>query len=198
MDNFFLKRIVDLHQKGDTAKLASLRRAAGETLGAETARNVYWVYSYFGGTPKEGTNPLHESAHFLAGTLLAFDRDALEGRANAHDMTFAATLRNLTGTNNDTELEKHPLTRRFRILLDADWSWDGTGGSLPFRLRQMARYAIQKDAHIAWDRLLKDLLRWNHPERYVQKRWARDYFAPYLPADALAGSETTATLPDAE
>lgn len=197
MDNFFLQRIVELHQRGDTGKLASLRRAAGESLGAETARNVFWVYAYLGNTSKGDTNPLFESAHFLVGTLLAFDRDALEGKANNHDETLATTLRRLTGAATDAELEKHPITRRFRTLLDADLSWDGASGAFPFRLRQTVRYALQKDTRIAWDRLLKDVQDWNYPSRSVQKRWARDYFAPYVPGDTVPETDGSTTDPAA-
>ena len=199
MDDFFLQRIVELYQRGDTAKLASLRRAAGETLGAETARNVFWVYAYLGNPPKDHPNTaLWESARFLTGTLLAFDRDTLEGKANTQDMSLATTLRGLTGAKTDKEIEEHPLTRRFRILLDADLSWDGASGELPYRLRQIVRYALQKDARIAWDRLLRDVQDWNSPTRKVQKKWARDYFSPYLPADTVDTDEPTDADTDTE
>lgn len=58
--------------------------------------------------------------------------------------------------------------RRFIALLDSD------EGQLPHRLRQMV--ALLKEYPIDFDALLKDLLSWNHPDKWVQIKWAREFY----------------------
>src|SRR5690606_12987181 len=62
------------------------------------------------------------------------------------------------------------LDRRMERLLDADET------QLPFHLRQAVRYLYSQRIGVDWLQLLHDLLRWTHPERYIQRRWAADYF----------------------
>ena len=56
------------------------------------------------------------------------------------------------------------------ILIDAH------RGEIPFRLRQAVRLVASHERPIDWRKLLTDLLRWDHPSRWVQKSWARSYF----------------------
>ncbi len=63
------------------------------------------------------------------------------------------------------------LDRRVEILLDADEA------QLPFRLRQAVRFLASNRVRVNWAFLLQDLLRWTHPSRFIQQRWARSYFA---------------------
>ncbi|MCX6340682.1 MAG: type I-E CRISPR-associated protein Cse2/CasB [Candidatus Aureabacteria bacterium] len=60
------------------------------------------------------------------------------------------------------------IEKRFITLLDAD------DGQLAYRLRQML--ALLKDYPIDFDGLLKDLFSWNHPDKFVQIRWARGFY----------------------
>jgi len=60
------------------------------------------------------------------------------------------------------------IEKRFITLLDAD------DGQLAYRLRQML--ALLKDYPIDFDALLKDLLSWNHQDKFVQIRWARAFY----------------------
>jgi CRISPR system Cascade subunit CasB len=65
--------------------------------------------------------------------------------------------------------DKSPsIEKRFIALLDAD------EGQLPFRLRQMV--ALLKEYTIDFDALRQDLLSWNHPEKFVQIKWARAFY----------------------
>ena len=57
---------------------------------------------------------------------------------------------------------------RFIALLDAD------EGQLTHRLRQMV--SLLKDYSIDFDALLKDLLSWTHPDKFVQIRWAKAFY----------------------
>jgi len=61
--------------------------------------------------------------------------------------------------------------RRFVNLLRAE------AADLPMLLRQAVSYIRSKDnVFINWEQLRKDLLAWEHPERYVQKSWARGFW----------------------
>jgi len=58
---------------------------------------------------------------------------------------------------------------------------------LPGRLREAI--GLLRSAAIApdWLRLLRDLTQWDHPDRYVQLRWARDFYRqPRAPAETTA------------
>lgn len=58
--------------------------------------------------------------------------------------------------------------KRFIALLDAD------EGQLPHRLRQMI--ALLKDYSFDFGALLNDLLWWSHPDRWVQIKWAKEFY----------------------
>lgn len=65
--------------------------------------------------------------------------------------------------------DKSPsVEKRFITLLDSD------EGQLAHRLRQMS--SLLKDYSIDFDDLLRDLLLWNHPEKWVQIKWAKDFY----------------------
>jgi len=65
--------------------------------------------------------------------------------------------------------DKSPsIEKRFIALLDADED------QLAHRLRQMV--ALLKDYAINFDSLLKDLLSWNHLDKFVQIRWAKAFY----------------------
>lgn len=65
--------------------------------------------------------------------------------------------------NKSTSIES-----RFIALLDAD------PDQLPYRLRQMM--ALLRDQNIDFEDLLTGLLRWNSEQKFVQNRWARDFY----------------------
>lgn len=46
-----------------------------------------------------------------------------------------------------------------------------------YRLRHAISLLKANEKPIDWFRLLEDLLQWDHPERHVQLRWARDFYA---------------------
>lgn len=72
---------------------------------------------------------------------------------------------------------------RFIALLDAD------PDQLPHRLRQMVTLMSAHDIAPDWAALRRDLERWTHPDRFVQQRWARAFYA----ADARNESRSTST-----
>jgi CRISPR system Cascade subunit CasB len=47
---------------------------------------------------------------------------------------------------------------------------------LDFHLRQAVSFLKSRDVPVNWHQLLSDVLAWGHPERYVQRRWARAFW----------------------
>ena len=171
-------RVVQGWHTDQKGRLAMLRRNAGEPL-AE-ARGITWMYvllNDFGrGLDGQGRGYDDETL-FLTATLLAFDRKYLEGRPKPPLMgsfgrTMAAMKRQ-PGANAES------IERRFAILLDADFLPRTGEGELPFRLRQTVKLVLSKDVGIDWPRLLNDLSAWNNADKPVQKRWAKEFYAPY-------------------
>ncbi len=62
------------------------------------------------------------------------------------------------------------IEHRFNHLLAADQE------ELPMRLRPVIRLIASNGLNIHWPSLLDDLLRWDHPDRFVQIRWSRVFW----------------------
>jgi CRISPR system Cascade subunit CasB len=139
--------------KLDPGERARLRRSAGCTL-AE-ARDVlalfYRLLPY--GVPAH-----QEETYFLVATLYPLAETTDNGDLGA-SLGRARSKANAKG-----------MDRRVQSLLDADPE------QLPFRLRQAVNFLQSNRVRVNWAQLLEDLLQWNHPERYIQPRWARSYF----------------------
>jgi len=138
----------------DAGERARLKRNAGRTL-AESHNALGLFFRLL----PPNVPPYQEETYFLVATLFPLTESGDEGSLGralyrARDKKYAQGL-----------------DRRVETLLDADRE------QLPFRLRQTIRFLYSKRVTVNWPRLLKDLLAWGHPKRYVQENWARDYFA---------------------
>lgn len=165
----FIERVEGL----DTGELAMLRRGCGER--APVEGRCPWLLGLIRGAASEATA-------FLAASLLA-QYKTTDIRADRHraEGNFGITWkRAISGTDSES------IRRRFHVLLDADYDpWTGDG-DLPYRLRQMVRYAASKGVGVDWPTLLADLKYWNHPEKRAQKRWARAFFTTERLEDATS------------
>ncbi|MBV9865236.1 MAG: type I-E CRISPR-associated protein Cse2/CasB [Abitibacteriaceae bacterium] len=153
-------------------KLAALRRNAGATTG--TSRGVAWVADWLHEVPVGQ----HEQ-FFLIATLFDLNRKPPIMR------DFGETMRRVKENASDS------FERRFLVLLDAQFdliydALDGTrsgGGELTYRLDQMVKLAASKEVGVNWPVLLADLCCWELPGKPVQKKWARNFYAPRLAPD---------------
>ena len=141
----------------DAGERARLKRNAGRTL-AES-HNVLGLFFRILPPNVPRYHEDTEDTYFLVATLFPLAESGDEGSLG-HALYRARDKKYAQG-----------LDRRAEILLDADQE------QLPFRLRQAVRFLDSKRVAVNWPRLLKDLLAWGHPNRYVQENWARDYFA---------------------
>ena len=64
---------------------------------------------------------------------------------------------------------------RFRVILSAD-----KRDALAYRLRQAVRLIRSKNESIDFDELLKHLLSWEHPSKWVQREWAKGYYQGFI------------------
>ncbi|MBN2074343.1 MAG: type I-E CRISPR-associated protein Cse2/CasB [Dehalococcoidales bacterium] len=147
-----------------TDELAKLRRGCGERDPVEG--RCPWLIGLVYGVASEATS-------FLVASLLAqYKTSHIRAGNHRGEGNFGITWKQaVLGTDSKS------LFRRFNILLEAEYDpWTGEG-DLPYRLRQMVRYAAGKDIGIDWSVLLTDLKFWNHSEKRVQKRWARSFFS---------------------
>lgn len=148
----FIERLKGL-DPGDRARL---KRNAGNSL--EEARQATGLF--FRLLPPT-VNRYHEPWYFLVATLYPLAEPGQTGNLG-HALHLARQKRTQGGAGFD---------RRFEVLLDAD------DDQVSFRLRQIVRLLHSAEIPIDWPQLLQDLIRWNHPKRFVQESWARSYYA---------------------
>jgi CRISPR system Cascade subunit CasB len=157
----FIDRLARL-ESGDRARL---KRNAGSTL-AE-ARNALGLFYRI---ILPNVPAYQHETYFLLATLYPL-ADAGRTGSLGNALRLAQDEQNSPG-----------LDQRMERLLDADEA------QLPFRLRQAVRYLYSQRVGIDWTQLLRDLLRWSHPDRYIQRRWASDY---YVRQNASQANETS-------
>lgn len=68
---------------------------------------------------------------------------------------------------------------RFLALLDADEE------QLAYRLRQMITLMSGEEIAPDWAELFRHLTNWNSADRWVQERWARDYYKHQVPGEEV-------------
>lgn len=154
--NQFVARL----EKLDAGDRARLRRIVG----ARRA-DARGVESIFYRLVPPGLSDRQEEAFFLVATLFPLADGGSGGNI---------------GQSLQRAAQKHPrmkkgIDRRIQILLDADLDQE-----LPFHLRQTVHFLKSCRVRLDWAVLLKDLLYWDHPDRFVQQSWARAYYAPGL------------------
>lgn len=158
------QEFVERVEKLDPGELAALRRGCGARDPVEG--HCAWLVGEIRGVAKE-------PVAFLVASLLAqYSTATIRAKGHRGPGDFGASWkRAITGTDSDS------IKRRFHILLDSEYDPNTGDGDLPYRLRQMVRYAASKGVGVDWAQLLLDLKFWNHPEKRAQKRWARSFFA---------------------
>lgn len=163
---------VEWLRKLDRKALAELRRSLAFEPGTY-ARAYPYVESFVTSEYERrcfyllaGLFALYEQAGVGQGTLEAGATERVLGLGSA-----LATL-------YDKRERSPSIEQRFIALLDADEE------QLPYRLRQVVTLLKSEQIPIGWTQLLNDLLAWNHERRYVQQRWARDFYRVVQPVEA--------------
>ena len=79
------------------------------------------------------------------------------------------------------DLKSESLEKRFIHLMSADS--EDVGESL----RHAVSLARSKKVAVDYHQLLYDLNFWGHPDRFVQLRWAKDFWRPESPKQEKGG-----------
>lgn len=160
----FIEKL-ELLTSGDRAVL---KRNAGNSL-VETRGGAMAVF--YRALPF-GIHPNEEELWFIVATLRFLSRYRI-GASGESTRDFGWTLSELNKTYKSDSFDI-----RVRGLLDCRWN-EGDG-ALAYRLRQMVKLTDGKGIPVEWECFLRDLLNWEHPERWVQKKWARSYFGSHI------------------
>jgi CRISPR system Cascade subunit CasB len=149
------------------AAMAHLRRGLGNSPDYTLAR-VGW---FFRGIPDEREERALNCAILAAG-LFAWVKGVCPQSGNVNfGRAFGSGL---------TEDGKAQREKRFIDLLDTD------SEELPYKLRQAITLIAGDSVGLDWVKFILDLIHWDHPERWVQKAWARGFWS-----SPLAETEST-------
>lgn len=162
---YFIERLAALPR----AERAILKRNAGRTL-ADSRQAVGVFYRLY---PREGDGR-DEEIFFLVATLYGLNPRAFPG-------DFGSSMKALVAKG----MSPQAVDARMTVLLESRFDMiDGFrpgGGDLAYRLQQCAKLAASHEIGINWPQLIDDLKWWSHPNKRVQKTWARSYFSQTNP-----------------
>jgi CRISPR system Cascade subunit CasB len=147
------------------AALAHLRRGLDHPLDYTLGR-VGWLF-------RRVPDPALEDAVLAAGLFAWVKGDCPQTEKVNFGEAFGGRL---------TLEEKEQREKRFIDLLDAD------AEELPYKLRQAITLMAREGVGLDWRLLIQHLAHWGHPDRWVQKEWARGFWS-VSEAEPTAASE---------
>jgi CRISPR type I-E-associated protein CasB/Cse2 len=170
-----VNRLTELADPGNPnrAALAHLRRGLSGSPDYALAR-VGWLFR----SARDSADDRELDSAILAAGLFAWVKGACPQNRGANvGQAFGYGLR---------DDDKKQREKRFTDLLDTDRE------ELPYKLRQTIALIARDGVGLDWVMLIHDLIRWDDPERRVQKQWARGFWSNPLP-DSEAVDETIAS-----
>ncbi|MFI3169661.1 MAG: type I-E CRISPR-associated protein Cse2/CasB [Faecalibacterium sp.] len=88
-------------------------------------------------------------------------------------LSLAQCLRTLVAAE---KLNKNSIDRTMQTILDCEWNPEH-GNLLGIKLSRLVKQIRTKGMDTPdFEQLYYDLKNWNHPDKFIQKQWARDYF----------------------
>jgi len=159
--NAFIDYLRKLADADDRAALASLRRGLGKPPGtaAETHRYVVPFTS--------GCSRWEEDCHYIVASLFAaHPSDCSPGEGETGGNNLGTSMARLAAKTDSESIEK-----RFTALLNCHRD------DLHVHLRHAVGLLKTEDVPISYTQLLRDIRNWNHPARYVQRNWAKGFWA---------------------
>ncbi len=151
--------LVSTAQRNDRATLAILRRSSPTSSDA-FPHVLPWI-------PEDDRRGRREDLYFHLAALFAIHPVHAQIGNFGRSMWLIAHDGGGKDPNSSAEL-------RFRRLLEAEQD------DLADLLRQAIRLASTRTRPVAvdYDMLLRDILAWDHPDRWVQRSWANAYWTP--------------------
>ena len=155
-----LEKLVSSENRG---ALAALRRGLGKRPG--TAPEMHrLIVPYL----RSNSRPDEDARFYLLASLFASWHQGSSGgeqRVSDHLGESLAVLKKKEESSSES------LEKRFEALLNCH------ADDLPTHLRHMIALLRGKGVPVGWLQLLRDLRFWDHPDRLVQRRWARAFWA---------------------
>ena len=111
--------------------------------------------------PKQ-IEPYKEEVYYLVASLFA-----LHQNHNDKIKSMGDTYKRIARQFSDSKGTE----RRFLVMLNAHRN------DLPRHLRHAISLAKSKDVGINYEQLMNDLIHWNSESRYIQKKWAKDFWS---------------------
>lgn len=177
----FVDYLEALAARDDRAALARLRRGLGKTL--DEARETHrYVMPWLRNLRRKSD----ELGYFTVATLFALypERSWRRPEGDRRPTNMGASLAVLTFENQDGSAG---VERRFNAMLDGDRE------ALPDHLRYTITLIKNAGVAVDWERLIRDINQWEHPERFVQTAWSRAFWGA-TPEDFTEES----TIPEEE
>ncbi len=167
VDREFVARLKDLVRRSDRARLAALRQllAPPERWGPD---------AYAAGLPLVPPRALEteESRLLLVAGLFALWHRGRETLLEDEPRNFGTSMRTAATMLANGATLAPSIENRFSVLLSSDEE------RLTHHLRQAVSLCAAHDVRIGWVSLIGDLRRWSHPDRFIQRRWARAFWSP--------------------
>ncbi len=153
----FVAYLVGLREKEDRGSLAALRRGLGKPPGsvAETHR---YVVPFTGHCQSRW----QEDCHYIIASLFGLHPEHAPELRNLGESFARVRAR---------EPDNSSMEQRFTALLGSHRD------DLPERLRSAVALLKSKDIGVNYDGLFKDLQYWDHPDKFVQRNWAKSFWA---------------------
>jgi len=163
----FITKLDSLVTRKDLARLAALRR-----LSAPPSR--WGPDGYAAGVPllPFGLGSKDIDRYLLVAGLYALWHQGRGEPSRSSGCDFGRSMRSLATKGTDQGAEpSEAVERRFSVLLASD------GERLFHHLRQSIGQLSSAGIEVDFRKLLKDLFGWDHPDRYIQRRWAVSFWA---------------------
>jgi CRISPR system Cascade subunit CasB len=158
-DEAFIGRLERLVTEGDRGTLALLRRALGD-------EPPYAVYRWL----PVNLPRWQEEPALTVGPLFALWHQGRD-RPESLDGNLGQSLRRLRLQLERAGGSAEGIERRLLAMLNSRRE------DLDHHLHHTVALLRGHDIPVDWRRLLRDVLAWGHPDRYVQKNWARAFWA---------------------
>jgi|YNPMSStandDraft_2_1061718.scaffolds.fasta_scaffold00230_12 CRISPR system Cascade subunit CasB len=157
----FVQALEELVEREDRGALATLRRGLGKSPGT-----VVEIYPYVVPFLPADADDRRAWVYFTVAPLFAFHPLNWPSNERRGWTNFGASVAQLAQRLGERSAG---LEARFLRLLAAERE------ELPLQLYRMLTLFKPHQVPVSWVDLLRDLDQWDHPERFVQQRWARAF-----------------------
>jgi len=155
LEQRFIAHLRRLHADDDRAALAHLRRGLGKPPGS-----VVGMYRLVQPWLPDNLPQRREDVFYLVAALFAAHPEP-----GGHG-DLGGNFAKLAAKRDSESIEK-----RFVAIVNSHED------ELPNHLRHAMSLLAADSIPVDWVQLLLDLQRWTHPERFVQRRWARSHWS---------------------